>query len=95
MIARRILHLVLSRLEDCHVVPPTSILRASQDDSRHEGPCARVHRSQRHPRPGAPGPRGRRRACAGPGGARVHLREGGGEVASDIGGGMNAIDSRS
>lgn len=48
---------------------------------------ARMHRSQRDPRPGAPGPRGRCRARAGPGGARVHLREGGGEVAGDIGGG--------
>lgn len=46
-----------------------------------------MHRGQRHPRPGAPGSRGRRRTRAGPGGARVHLREGGGEVASDIGGG--------
>lgn len=48
---------------------------------------ARAHRSQRHPRPGAPGPRGRCEVCAGPGGARVHLREGGGEVAGDTGGG--------
>ena len=28
----------------------------SQDDSRREGACARVHRRQRHPRPGASGP---------------------------------------
>lgn len=46
-----------------------------------------MHRIQRHLRSGAPGPRGRCDARAGPGGARVHLREGGGEVASDIGGG--------
>ena len=66
------------------LVPPTSILRTSQDDSRREGACARVHRSQRHPRPGAPGPGGRRPARAGPCGARVHIRGGGGEVKGDI-----------
>lgn len=46
-----------------------------------------VHRSQRHPCPGAPGPGGRRPARAGSGGARVHLREGGGEVEEGAGGG--------
>ena len=47
-----------------------------------------MYSSERHPRPGAPGPRGRRPARAGPGGTRVHLREGGGEVEGDTGGDM-------